>query len=134
MTENTTLNLQYSTVSPYLYYEDGIAALEFLTNAFGFRERMRHVDQDGTLRHGEVETGNGVIMLGCPPDFENPKRGARVTSGTYVHVDDVNAHYERALAAGADIEGPPSDQAYGVRSYGAKDPEGQQWWFAQPLS
>ncbi|MEX1009225.1 MAG: VOC family protein [Acidimicrobiia bacterium] len=51
----------------------------------------------------------------------------------YVSVDDVDTHYARATAAGADVEGEPVDQPYGVRSYGALDPEGHQWWFVKPL-
>ncbi len=56
-----------------------------------------------------------------------------MTVGLYVHVDDVDAHFERAKAAGAEIEGPPEDKPYGDRVYGALDPEGHQWWFAQAL-
>jgi uncharacterized glyoxalase superfamily protein PhnB len=134
MSDNTTLGLNYPTCSPYLFYEDGIAMMEFLCNAFGFKERMRHVDQDGSLRHGEVEYENAVIMLGSPPNFESPKRKGYYACGVYVHVPDADAHYERAKAAGADVDGPPQDQAYGVRSYGVLDPEGQQWWFAQLLT
>jgi PhnB protein len=116
---------------PYLYYNDGNAAIEFLTNAFGFKERSRHVDQDGTLRHGEVQLGNVIVMLGSPPDYKNPKQLGAVTVGMYMYVDDVDAHYEKAKAAGADIQNPPTDQTYGDRSYGVLDPEGHQWWFAQ---
>jgi PhnB protein len=123
--------LQYDTISPYLYYEDGIAALDFLASAFGFKERMRHVDQDGALRHGEMQLKNAVIMLGTPPDYRNPKHLGAVTVGMYVHVDDVDAHYEQAKAAGAEIQTEPTDQDYGDRNYGALDPEGHQWWFAQ---
>jgi uncharacterized glyoxalase superfamily protein PhnB len=127
MAENET------SVSPYLFYQDGIAAMRFLEQAFGFRERMSMLDEDGNLRHGEMALGDAVIMLGCPPDFRNPKQLGQVTVGMYVHVPDVDAHYERARAAGADIDGPPADQPYGERNYGARDPEGHQWWFARTL-
>ena len=123
-----------TSVSPYLYYRDGIAAMKFLEQAFGFRERMCMVDEDGTLRHGEMQLGNAVVMLGCPPDLRTPKELGQVTVGMYVHVPDVDAHYEQAVAAGADVDGPPVDQSYGERSYGARDPEGHQWWFARTLS
>jgi uncharacterized glyoxalase superfamily protein PhnB len=56
-----------------------------------------------------------------------------VSVGMYVYVDDVDAHYARAQAADADVEGEPIDQPYGVRSYGVLDPEGHQWWFVKPL-
>jgi uncharacterized glyoxalase superfamily protein PhnB len=123
-----------NSIAPYLYYEDGIAALEWLSNAFGFRERMRQVGQDGALQHGELQHGNATIMLGCPPDYRSPKKLGQVTVGVYVHVDDVDAHFERSKAAGADLDGPPEDKPYGERLYGARDLEGHQWWFASPLS
>lgn len=124
----------YPTISPYLYYEDGVAAMEWLERAFGFRERLRVVDVDGTLRHCEMELGDGVIMLGSPPDHKSPAHLGQVTVGIYVHVADVENHYQRAREAGAEIDSPLADQDYGVRSYGARDLEGHQFWFAQPFS
>ena len=120
-------------ISPYLFYKDGIAAMEFLTHAFGLRERMRTVDDAGQLRHGEMQYGSAVIMMGCPPDHRTPKELGHVTVGVYVYVDDVDTHYATAVAAGADTQGPPQDQPYGDRIYGVTDLEGQQWWFAQRL-
>jgi uncharacterized glyoxalase superfamily protein PhnB len=122
-----------NSIAPYLFYKDGIAALEWLSNAFGFRERMRQVGQDGALQHGEMQHGNATIMLGCPPDYRNPKELGQVTVGLYVRVDDVDAHYARSVAAGAEIEGAPVDKPYGDRLYGVRDLEGHQWWFASPV-
>jgi uncharacterized glyoxalase superfamily protein PhnB len=130
-TQPTTLT--HSNVCPYLYVEDGNAAMEYLIRVFGFRERMRHVDQDGALRHGEVQLGNSIVMLGAPPDYKNPKHLGALTGGLYVYVDDVDAHYEHAKAEGAQIESEPTSQDYGDRNYGAIDEEGFQWWFAQHL-
>src|SRR4051794_26302483 len=120
-------------IAPYVFYEDVGAAIDFLVRAFGFRERMRMTGDDRTILHAEVELGDGVVMMGCPPDYRNPKRLGQVTVGMYVRVDDVDSHYERAKAAGAEIERPPSDQNYGDRNYGAIDPEGHQWWFSMPV-
>jgi uncharacterized glyoxalase superfamily protein PhnB len=121
----------YPTVSPYLYYEDGDAAMDFLLRVFGFRERLRGHRPDGTFGHGEVGIGDGVVMLGTPDDF---RRADRSVFGVYVHVDDVEAHFARAKGEGATINEDLADQSYGVRSYGALDLEGNQWWFAQPLA
>lgn len=126
--------LEFPTLCPYLYYEDTAKAMDFLERAFGFRERFVSKDDDGTLRHVEMERGGGVVMMGSPPDHKSPKRLGQVTVGMYVHVDDVDKLYEQAKEAGADLDGEPADQAYGVRSFGARDLEGHQWWFAQPLS
>ena len=126
--------LQFPTLCPYLYYEDTAKAMAFLEQAFGFRERLVSKDDDGTLRHVEMERGGAVVMMGSPRDHKNPKHLGQVTVGIYVHVDDVDKLYEQAKAAGTDLDGEPADQAYGVRSFGARDPEGHQWWFSQPLS
>jgi PhnB protein len=119
-------------VMPYLHYEDATAALEFLTGAFGFRERFRMDDESGRVTHAEVETGDkGVVMLGAPGEgFKNPKNlGAKATASIYVYVDDVDAHYARAKEAGATILREPQDQFYGDRNYGVADPEGHEWYF-----
>jgi uncharacterized glyoxalase superfamily protein PhnB len=109
--------------------------MAFLEKAFGFRERMVTKNDDGTLSHCEMELGDAVVMMGTPPGYtNNPKRLGTVTVGMYVHVDDVDALYERAKAAGAEVDGEPTDQAYGARSFGVLDPEGHQWWFSHPVS
>lgn len=121
---------KYPDLCPYLYYEDMGAALEFLATAFGFEERMRQVNDDGTFNHCEMQTGDSVIMMGHPPDFKAPVE--RITVGMYVHVADVDAHHARARQAGADIQSAPEDMSYGVRSYSVLDLEGHQWWFFSP--
>jgi uncharacterized glyoxalase superfamily protein PhnB len=121
----------YTRVMPYLLYEDSDAALDFLTNAFGFAEKLRMTDDDGRVNHAEVEIGgDGVVMLGTPgSDYKNPSRLGGKTCSIYVYVDDVDAHYERAKAAGAKITREPEDQFYGDRNYGVEDPEGHEWYF-----
>jgi PhnB protein len=121
-------------VTPYIFCSDGIAAMEWMEHALGFRERMRTVDENGGLRHGEMQRGDALVMLGSPPDYRNPKELGAVTVGLYLHVDDVDAVYRQAVDAGADVDGPPQDQPYGERIFGVKDPEGQQWWVAKTLS
>jgi uncharacterized glyoxalase superfamily protein PhnB len=123
------------SITPYLFYEDVPAALEWLAGAFGFEERMRMTEADGTIAHAEMQLGDAVIMMGCPgTDYRNPMHlGGQPTFGLYVHVDDADAHCERARAGGATIESELEDKPYGDRVYGALDPEGHQWWFAQTL-
>jgi uncharacterized glyoxalase superfamily protein PhnB len=131
-------------VIPMIAYEDGEAALDWLAQAFGFRERARMVGPDGRLAHGEMEAGEGVIMLATPtPDYESPRRHrehcerARVWSavpwvidGVLVYVADVDAHYERAKGAGAIILSEPEDGFPG-RRYRVEDLEGHRWMFLQ---
>src|SRR5690606_8271722 len=134
----------FRSVIPMLAYEDGFAALEWLAEAFGFRERLRLVGDDGLLAHGEMEAGGGLIMLATPtPDYESPRRHREtcaqarkwsavpwIINGVLVYVDDLDAHFARAKAAGATIlteieEGPPA------RRYRAEDLEGHRWFFMQ---
>jgi uncharacterized glyoxalase superfamily protein PhnB len=118
-------------VAPYLLYEDVAAALEWLSRAFGFRERVRIPGPDGKPSHAEMEIADGVVMMGHPgPEYRNPKRLGQTTGFVHVYVADVDAHYRRAKEAGAKIIEAPADQFYGDRRYGAEDPEGHQWYFA----
>lgn len=119
-------------ITPYLLYEDVASVLDWLTATFGFRERMRMPGPDGAIIHAELELADGVVMLGRPgPDYKNPKHVGHVTQSLYVYVDDVDKHFEHAKSAGAKILEEPTDQFYGDRRYGAEDPEGHQWHFAQ---
>jgi PhnB protein len=121
-------------IAPYLLYEDGAAAIDFLTNAFGFEEVMRMEDDKGDVNHAELRLGEDTVMLGDPgDDYRNPRNADHSTALVHVYVDDVDGHFERAKAAGAEIVMEPTDQEYGDRRYDAKDPEGHFWSFATPL-
>ena len=92
---------------------------------------LRSQSPEGRVWHAELELGDGNVFLGEPGgDYRNPKDVGAVTVGIHVYVDDVDAHYERARAAGAEISEEPADQEYGDRRYTARDPEGHQWFFA----
>jgi uncharacterized glyoxalase superfamily protein PhnB len=121
------------TITPYLLYEDGEAAIDFATRAFGFREVDRTIGGAGGL-HAELALGDGRIYLGQPPagNFRNPATVGR-TSHVYVLVDDVDAHHDRAKAAGARIIEELNDLPFGHRRYGCADPQGHEWYFAQEL-
>jgi uncharacterized glyoxalase superfamily protein PhnB len=119
-------------VSPYLLYEDVDAAVDWLTSAFGFTETARMPGQDGKAVHAELRHGDGLVMIGNPgPGYRNPDHLGGATQLVYIYVADVDAHCQRARAAGASILREPADQFYGDRTYGAQDPEGHQWSFAQ---
>src|SRR5262245_28066487 len=132
-----------------LAYADGVAALDWLCEAFGFEETMRWVGKDGVLGHGELRYGDGTVMLATPtPAYKGPRAHAEeceasrawlevpfVVDGVYVEVDDVDSHCERARAAGARILSEPQDVPdAGIRHYRAEDIEGHRWMFAQPLA
>ncbi len=119
-------------ITPYLLYEDVASALGWLTKAFGLQESLRIPGPDGKVTHAEMRLADGLIMMGCPgPKYQNPKRLGHVTQHLHAYVDNVDAHFERARKAGAQILEEPKDQFYGDRRYAAVDPEGHCWYFAQ---
>jgi PhnB protein len=122
-------------ITPYLYYRDVERALGWLTQAFGWREKMRVNGPDGRPFHAELIVGtDGVLMMGCPgPDYRNPKDLGHVTQSLYVRVDDVDALFARAASAGAKVIEKPANQEYGDRRCAVEDCEGHQWYFAQPV-
>jgi len=123
-------------ITPYLYYEDVKAALTFLSKAFGFRKYGRPMSgRDGKIQHAAMKFGDALIMMGYPgPDFKNPKRLGKSTQSLYVNVNDVDQHCERARRAGAKIIEEPKNTFYGARRYGAEDPEGHEWYFAEEIA
>jgi uncharacterized glyoxalase superfamily protein PhnB len=121
-------------VVPYLLYADADAAMDWLIRTFGFTERVRDRQDDGTVRHGELLLGNGgVIMLGSAgADFRGPASLGQVTQLLCVTVTDLPAHREHARAAGADVS-DISLRAGQAHSYTVDDPEGHRWYFSEPL-
>lgn len=121
-------------VTPYLLYEDAETAIDFLARAFGFREVDRSRGAAGGL-HAELETpAGGRVYLGQPPaGFRNPATAGR-TSLVVVAVGDVDAHHDRAAAAGAVVVEAPQDVRYGRRRYACADPQGHEWSFEGPPS
>jgi uncharacterized glyoxalase superfamily protein PhnB len=133
---------EYPAVIPMLAYENGVAAMDWLASAFGFKERARMLEADGRLGHGEMEAGDGLIMLATPSvHYQSPRHhredcapAARwqetpyIVDGVLVYVDDVDAHWTQARQAGARILTDPEDNPYG-RSYRVEDLEGHRWMF-----
>jgi uncharacterized glyoxalase superfamily protein PhnB len=122
--------------TPMLAYADANAALEFLQQAFGFAVRFRMDMPDGSVGHAELGFGDEVVMLASEWEVGgvvSPLRLPALHAQIHVRVDDVDAHFARARAAGATIAAEPTDQDYGERSYRAIDPEGQRWIFSAPI-
>jgi PhnB protein len=120
----------YPHVSPYLCVDDAGAALDFYAKVLGATERMRMADPDGRIGHAELQLGDSVIMLADEyPDIgiRSPKAfgGSPVTLSVYV--EDVDAVFDRATAAGAKSLRPVEKQFYGDRSGQFEDPFGHRW-------
>ena len=123
----------HSTTS-LLVYDDLAAAHEYLVRVYGLEPGPLTRDAGGRIIHAEVRAGTQVIWLHPAADgYQSPASVGAVTSMTVVAVDDADAHHARAVQAGADIIKEPVDQPYGVREYGARDLEGQRWYFHSAL-
>jgi uncharacterized glyoxalase superfamily protein PhnB len=134
-------------IVPMLSYEDAAAALDWLCAAFGFAEdrSLRHTDANGVVGHAEIARDGARVMLATPnADYRSPRHhretcedAARwldnpwVIDGVFVEVDDIAAHYDAAVAAGATILREPDEPGIGFRIYTAEDPEGHRWMFGQ---
>ena len=123
--------IRAGTVIPTLRYRDAQAAIKWLCDAFGFVERMVVPGDDGAVVHSQL----GMIMVSSCRDtaYDELIKPPAATLGlntqsAYVIVDDVDSHFERALAAGADVVLPPTDEPHG-RGYTCRDPEGHVWKF-----
>ena len=149
MTEGTVMKKPpegLPRIASALFYEDAAKAITWLCEAFGFEVRLRIEGEGGRIEHSELTFDGGLIMVGSaggksartvPLPCASPRSlGGANTQALCVCVDDVDAHCERARAAGARIVEEPTTQDYGPeywsdRTYRAEDLEGHQWWFMQ---
>lgn len=120
-----------------LFYQDARAAIEWLQKVFGFEIRVLVEAPDGGVAHSELVFHEAVIQVagaGGMPGSKSPKDvGGAYTQSLYVFVPDIDVHYERAKAAGAEIVRELETQGYGDRVYGCLDCEGHPWYFGQRL-
>ena|SRR5687767_5772451 len=115
----------YHTITPYLTVSDLPRLVQFTVDAFGGKPSEAMTDAEGKPLHAEVRIGDSAIMIGQ----ETEKWKAR-PSALYVYVEDADATYKRALAAGATSLMEPAAQFYGDINAGVEDPLGNWWWIA----
>jgi uncharacterized glyoxalase superfamily protein PhnB len=126
------------SIYPRLAYRDEVAALDFLTRAFGLVERResRMELPDGMLAW--LELGDGVVMIGRAGEerhgLHSPLEAGVSTAMVNAYVHDIDEHYRRAEAEGARIVTPLEDMFWGDRRYEALDLEGHRWHFAERMS
>jgi len=123
----------YHTATPYLVVQNAASAIEFYKKAFGAEELMRLASPDGKIGHAEIKIGDSPIMLA--DEFpEMGYRGPRALGGSPVsimlYVEDVDARFNQAIAAGAKAVRPVRDEFYGDRSGNLEDPFGHVWTIA----
>ncbi len=123
----------HRTVEPYLAVQGGVKALEFYKKAFGATEVERLLMPDGRLGHAAIRLGDCLILL-CDEFPEFGGKAPTTLGGSpvsiHLYVENVDAFFKRALAAGAKERKPVEDQFYGDRSGQLEDPFGHLWWVA----
>lgn len=126
-----------STIFPTLRYRDGVAAIAWLGRAFGFEEKLVIPDKNGAVAYAQLVYGNGLIMLGASTNNEfhelvkSPlESGGTGSQSAYILVEDVDSHYKKAVAAGAEVVIELKTEEQGGRGYSCRDPEGHIWNFS----
>ncbi len=112
----------YHTVTPYLIVEGVPKLIEFLKKAFN-AEIVEEITVNGMVTHAEVKIGNSMVMMGEARGEHSP-----MPAMFYLYVEDTDATYKQAIAAGGISVMEPTDQFYGDRNGGVKDHCGNQWW------
>ncbi|MGH2617863.1 MAG: VOC family protein [Thermomicrobiales bacterium] len=128
----TPVSVGQVTMYPILRYRDLPVAIDWLCRVFSFEPLEAIKNEDGTYAHVELRLGDWVIMPTTQRDEVNPDNpwdGPIAMQGVYVALDGIDAHYERAVAEGAEIVRPLADTDYGSREYTARDLEGNLWAF-----
>ncbi len=117
----------YHTVTPYLTVDGADTLLAFVKQAFGAEETVMMPSHDGTIGHAEVTIGDSVVMMG---EAAGSDQGVAMPASIFLYVADADATYRRAIDAGGISLREPTDQFYGDRMAGVRDPVGNQWWIA----
>ncbi|HEY1677568.1 MAG TPA: VOC family protein [Candidatus Sulfotelmatobacter sp.] len=123
----------YHTLTPFLTVRDAERAIEFYKNAFGAESRGIMKGPDGKVMHAELKIGDSIIMMSDEfPDFGSvsPEKLGGSPMGLHIYVPDVDASFDRAVKAGAQVEMPVMDQFWGDRYGRLKDPFGHKWSIA----
>jgi PhnB protein len=127
----------YHSIQPYLMFTDCSKAIAFYTQVFGGKEKLRMQDDKGRINHAELQMGDSVIMMA----EEHPEIEAFAVAhyggspiSIMLYVENCDATYQAAVAAGSKSLREPTDQPYGDRMAGVLDPFGYKWWIAHSLA
>jgi PhnB protein len=123
----------YHTATPYLIVSGAAQAIEFYKNAFGATELFRMAAPDGSVGHAEIRIGDSIIMLADESPgmgYRSPRSLGGAAVSTMLYVENVDDRFNRAVAAGAKVHRPLTNQFYGDRSGTVEDPFGHVWTIA----
>jgi PhnB protein len=115
----------FQTLTPYLTVGDAQSLINFIEQSFDGKVTYRMNDEKGNVRHAEMKIGDSMIMIGQARDEWKPRPGMFV-----LYVPDCDAVYKKAVSAGGKVVREMATQAYGDRSGGVEDAQGNQWWIS----
>jgi len=115
----------YHTLTAFIVARQAASLIEFLKRSFDAKENSVHKTPEGKIMHAELQIGDSRLMLSDETD-QYPALPAMI----YMYSEDVDTAYKKAIEAGGTSLRQPTDEFYGDRSCGVKDPSGNQWWIA----
>ncbi len=113
----------YHTVTPYITVDHPEAVMDFLKKTFDAQETFAMRDDQGHVQHAEMKVGSSMVMFGRSHGDWHSRPG-----NFYIYIEDCDAVYKKAIAAGAKSLSEPANQFYGDRHGGVTDSEGNNWW------
>ena len=121
----------YHTLTPHLTLDDAARTIDWYKRAFGAEELGRHPGPDGTIMHAELRIGNSRFMVNdTMPGMKGPAEYGGSPASLWLYVEDCDALFNRAVAAGGSVQMPMADQFWGDRGGAVTDPSGYTWWIA----
>ena len=119
----------YGTVTPWIISRDSVRLLDFITDAFGGKEIARVPNEDGSIGHAEIRIGDSVVMM-----FDGRADWPALPAFLRLYVDDGDAVFTRAIAAGAEAVTEMTELAWGDRVGRVRDPQGNVWWIQERIA
>ena len=121
----------FHTITPGLTLDNAAQTIEWYKKAFGAEEIGRHLGPDGKIMHAELKIGDSRIMMNdVMPGAKGPKAHGGSPASLWLYVENSDALFNRAVAAGGNVQMPLADQFWGDRGGAVADPEGYTWWIA----
>jgi PhnB protein len=117
----------YRSVAPYLVVDGADKLIDFMTQAFGAKERMRMPGPGGAIGHAEMQIGDSVVMLGDSATTDDNRKQSGMI---HLYVEDCDAMFKHALAAGGTVDRELQTMFYGDRGGAVRDPFGNVWWIS----
>lgn len=121
----------YHTITPQLTLDDAAQMIDWYKRALGAQELSRSTGPDGKIMHAELQIGDSRVMVAeTMPGMKGPKEFGGSPMTMWLYVEDSDAVFNKAVAAGGKVQMPIDNQFWGDRGGAVNDPNGYTWWIA----